>query len=118
MILTFVTSRNLHSKILNPPLYTLMATVTFYRKRLELETRQAIRNAKEKTELDRLAFMEEKGLELVSRLVRTGRFEESELAGALRVLFPRKTTADIDDLLDKVYHKAARQQRTRFNKKN
>ncbi|XP_062506758.1 progesterone-induced-blocking factor 1-like isoform X2 [Corticium candelabrum] len=80
---------------------------------LDLQTEQAKRYVKEKAELDRLVAMEEHGLDLVSRLVRSGRFDESDLASALRSLFPTKSEKELDMILDKVYKDTARRQRGR-----
>ena len=78
-----------------------------------MQTEQAKRYVKEKAELDRLVAMEEHGLDLVSRLVRSGRFDESDLASALRSLFPTKSEKELDMILDKVYKDTARRQRGR-----
>ena len=79
----------------------------FCRKRLELESRHAIRDATEKAEQDLVATKQRKGLDLISRLVETGRYEESDLMDAMRKLFPSKSTAKLQAMLEKVRSDAA-----------
>ena len=77
------------------------------RRQLELETNQALESQRQKSEMERLAAVEKQGMELVARLVQTGRFGEDELGGALRVLFPCKPTSELDAMLDQIYQNAA-----------
>jgi hypothetical protein len=72
------------------------------RKRLELQTRQAIWEATERAEQDLLASKQQKGLDVVSRLVQTGRYEDSDLMDAMRKLFPSEGTEELQGMLEKV----------------
>jgi transposase len=74
----------------------------FCRKRLELQTRQAIWEATERAEQDLLASKQQKGLDVVSRLVQTGRYEDSDLMDAMRKLFPSEGTEELQGMLEKV----------------
>ena len=74
-----------------------------YKQSMDLRIRQSLEDLNREFRLREYKAIEEQQLRLIGSLVKIGKFEQEELMEVLKMLFPRKTSEELSNMLKVIY---------------